>query len=66
MVLCVNDRVGLPRPLNPPGRDSFQGVVADGTCDSLAGGGSSGWVGWLVNMRGVSLHGGSVKERRMK
>lgn len=37
VVLCVNDRVGLPRPLNPPGRDCFQGVVADGTSDSLAG-----------------------------
>ena len=37
VVLCVNDRVGLPRPLNVPGQDSFLGVVADGTSDSLAG-----------------------------
>lgn len=37
LVLCVNDRVGLPRPLSVPGQDSFLGVVADGTSDSLAG-----------------------------
>lgn len=36
-VLCINDRVGLPRPLAAPGRDEFMGVVADGTADSLAG-----------------------------
>jgi len=36
-VLCINDRVGLPRPLSAPGRDRFAGVVADGTADSLAG-----------------------------
>ena len=36
--LCINDRVGLPRPLCVPGQESFMGVVADGTSDSLAGG----------------------------
>lgn len=38
VVLCINDRVGLPRPLCVPGQESFMGVVADGTSDSLAGG----------------------------
>lgn len=38
VVLCINDRVGLPRPLRVPGQESFTGVVADGTSDSLAGG----------------------------
>jgi hypothetical protein len=37
VVLCINDRVGLPRPLAAPGREQFEGVVADGTADSLAG-----------------------------
>merc|ERR1719454_800047 len=37
VVLCINDRVGLPRPLAAPGREQFKGVVADGTADSLAG-----------------------------
>jgi len=36
-VLCINDRVGLPRSLEAPGRENFAGVVADGTADSLAG-----------------------------
>lgn len=36
VVLCINDRVGLPRPLGAPGREQFRGVVADGTADSLA------------------------------
>jgi hypothetical protein len=36
VVLCVNDRVGLPRPLAAPGREQFHGVVADGTADSLS------------------------------
>lgn len=36
-VLCINDRVGLPRSLSAPGRDKFMGIVADGTADSLAG-----------------------------
>ena len=55
VVLCVNDRVGLPRPLNPPGRDCFQGVVADGTSDSLAGA-WGGWGGWGMGQ-------GSVQKR---
>ena len=37
VVLCINDRVGLPRPLRVPGQEHFLGVVADGTSDSLAG-----------------------------
>ena len=35
VVLCVNDRVGLPRPLDVPCK-GFKGLVADGTADSLA------------------------------
>jgi thioredoxin reductase len=37
VVLAINDRVGLPRPLVKPGREQFKGVVADGTADSLSG-----------------------------
>jgi len=37
VVLCINDRVGMPRPLASPGREQFKGVVADGTADSLSG-----------------------------
>jgi len=37
VVLCINDRVGLPRPLAAPMVGKFQGIVADGTADSLAG-----------------------------
>eukprot|EP00434_Breviolum_minutum_P038188 symbB.v1.2.033867.t1/scaffold4270.1/size42129/3 len=50
VVLCVNDRVGLPRPLNVPGQDSFLGVVADGTSDSLAG---TDWRGKRVVIAGM-------------
>ena len=35
LVLCINDRVGLPRPLSVP-CEPFKGLVADGTADSLA------------------------------
>jgi len=37
VVLCINDRVGLPRPLAAPMVGKFHGIVADGTADSLAG-----------------------------
>ncbi|CAK9053737.1 unnamed protein product [Durusdinium trenchii] len=50
VVLCVNDRVGLPRPLDVPGKESFQGVVADGTSDSLAG---VDWCGKRVVIAGM-------------
>jgi 5-methyltetrahydropteroyltriglutamate--homocysteine methyltransferase len=45
VVLCINDRVGLPRPLTAPGKDIFKGIVADGTADSLSG----------VNWRGKNV-----------
>merc|ERR1712139_273838 len=37
VVLCINDRVGLPRPLAAPGREQYRGIIADGTADSLSG-----------------------------
>jgi hypothetical protein len=46
VVLCINDRVGLPRPLAAPGRELFSGLVADGTADSLAGWEGEWEVGW--------------------
>ncbi|CAJ1424691.1 unnamed protein product [Effrenium voratum] len=50
VVLCINDRVGLPRPLDAPGRSDFAGVVADGTSDSLAG---VAWRGKRVVIAGM-------------
>jgi len=50
VVLCINDRVGLPRPLCVPGQESFMGVVADGTSDSLAG---INWRGKRVVIAGM-------------
>jgi len=50
VVLCINDRVGLPRPLAAPGRERFRGVVADGTADSLAG---MDWRGKRVVIAGM-------------
>ena len=49
VVLCLNDRVGLPRPLSVP-RGDFLGVVADGTSDSLAG---MDWRGKRVVIAGM-------------
>jgi len=49
VVLCINDRVGLPRPLSVP-REDFAGVVADGTSDSLAG---MDWRGKRVIIAGM-------------
>ena len=37
VVLAINDRVGLPRPLAVPGMPDFKGVMADGTSDLLKG-----------------------------
>jgi len=37
VVLAINDRVGLPRPLRVPGMNRFSGVMADGTSDALSG-----------------------------
>jgi thioredoxin reductase len=34
-MLCINDRVGIPRPLKCPGMGKFSGIVADGTSDQL-------------------------------
>ncbi|CAL1140432.1 unnamed protein product [Cladocopium goreaui] len=50
VVLCINDRVGLPRPLCVPGQESFMGVMADGTSDSLAG---INWHGKRVVIAGM-------------
>jgi len=50
VVLCINDRVGLPRPLVAPGRERFVGVMADGTADSLAG---VSWRGKRVVIAGM-------------
>jgi thioredoxin reductase len=50
VVLCINDRVGLPRPLAAPGREKFAGVVADGTADSLSG---VDWCGKRVVIAGM-------------
>ncbi|CAE7229956.1 lolF1, partial [Symbiodinium microadriaticum] len=49
VVLCINDRVGIPRPLSVP-RADFAGVVADGTSDSLAG---MDWRGKRVVIAGM-------------
>ena len=38
VVMAINDRVGMPRPLNVPGMDAFRqagGTVGDGTSDAL-------------------------------
>ena len=50
VVLAINDRVGLPRPLSVPGMDEFQGVMADGTSDLLKG---TDWTGKRVVVFGM-------------
>lgn len=50
VVLAINDRVGLPRPLSVPGMDQFQGVMADGTSDLLKG---TDWTGKRVVVFGM-------------
>ena len=35
VVLAINDRVGMPRPLRVPGMDTFRGNFGDGTSDAL-------------------------------
>ena len=50
VVLAINDRVGLPRPLSVPGMESFKGVMADGTSDLLKG---TDWKGKRVVVFGM-------------
>jgi len=50
VVLAINDRVGLPRPLSVPGMDQFRGVMADGTSDLLKG---TDWNGKRVVVFGM-------------
>lgn len=50
VVLAINDRVGMPRPLRVPGMDAFKGVVADGTADALRG---TDWRGKRVAIFGM-------------